>query len=119
MGEAKVIVGNDGKIFAETRNRRRAISPPPGEKLTRTLLALAGLDRGGRAADGVDLHTAANAKSHASRLSSWLRSYFRYETADNPFVSHAERVHASVRVTLARDPGERDDFMQMRRRTEA
>lgn len=113
--EAKVVVGKDRTVHAETASGKRREVDAPGRALLGVLGKLA-LDPAGA---GVDLDhggRGTKAKTYGSRLSDWADVVFRCVAGGRAFESRGGRIFAHLKVSLATDLADRDEFEQLLRR---
>jgi CheY-like chemotaxis protein len=113
--EAKVVIGKDRTVHAQTASGKRREAAAPGDTLLEILGKLA-LDSAGA---GVDLDLGGpgtKAKTYSSRLSDWADLVFRCIAGGRAFESRGGRIFAHVKVSLGTDLADRDEFEQRLRR---
>lgn len=113
--EAKVVIGKDEAVDVQTASGKRRHADSPGDTLLEILGKLA-LDSAGA---GVDLDfggRGTKAKTYSSRLSAWADEMFRCVAGGRAFESRGGRIFAHLKVSLATDLADRDEFEQLLRR---
>ncbi len=110
--DAKILLGNNKKVYAQTSTGKRREIRPPSNKLLETLARLAIAD----AAEGVEPPLGTGTRTRCTRLSNWIDEFaFRCEGGGRAFVTRTGRIVAILKVSQALDPAQRDDWEQGRR----